>query len=107
MLVTKVNANITHVGDSVILERGCVRRKAIATEELLSNDVTQSHYVVGRLDALGKEIVLGEEMAYIDWKSSDRVWYIYSQSGKKLEDQSFVEYEDALNYAMNLTEENV
>ncbi len=52
--------------------------KAVATEALLSNERTASHYQVGAFDSFGKEIVLGEEMTYVDWHNkADVVWRVY------------------------------
>ena len=85
------NGDIISLGDKVRIERGHCRRNAVATKELLSNDVTAAHYFAGMrkvseggktvekvgIDALGKPIVLGEPMDYIDWKSPERAWYLY------------------------------
>ncbi len=51
------------------IEKGPLRKKAIATKELLDDEVTAAHYKVGAPDSLGKPIVLGQEMNYIDWKN--------------------------------------
>lgn len=49
----------------------------VATEELLSDAVTAHHYQVGLPDAMGKKIVLGEEMTYHDWQSSNTCHKVY------------------------------
>lgn len=72
------NGAMIEIGDAVRIEAGPVRRRGIATEELLSNDVTAGHYQVGAPDALGKPIVLGEIMDYVDWRSPARAYYLYS-----------------------------
>lgn len=83
--------DITQVGENVRLESGPVRKIAIATEELLHDDATAGHYYVGERiedgvrkigrDALGKPIVLGEEMTYLQWGGRNTVpvmgWYVY------------------------------
>lgn len=82
------NGQILQIGDTVRIEPGPVLKRAEATKELLSNDVTADHYVgprkatqdeiadpnvltigdqVFRVDAEGKPIQLGEEIAYLDW----------------------------------------
>lgn len=67
MPTIKRDGNIISIGDDIRIESGPRRVEAVATEELLANEVTAEHYVVGGKDALGKEIVLGEPMTYLDW----------------------------------------
>lgn len=89
--------NIVQVGDKVRIEPGPVRKKAVATKELLDDGVTAAHYheprqepildgagkptgemkTVVAIDALSNPIKLGQEMDYIDWKAKARVFYIY------------------------------
>ena len=57
-----VGENIIQVGPNYRAELGPRTKTEIATEELLHNDVTASHYVVGGMDAVCKPIVLGEPM---------------------------------------------
>jgi hypothetical protein len=64
------------VGDDVIVDCGPARKQAEATPELLSNAVTADHYTAGKIDALGKPIVLGESMTYLDWLAPFG-WYVY------------------------------
>lgn len=59
--------NILQIGESVRIESGPLRKTATATEELLDNAVTASHYQVDRADADGKPIQIGEDMTYLDW----------------------------------------
>ncbi len=98
--------NITDIDDVYRIEPGPVRKKAVASEELLSDEVTARHYFAGvrkepaydregklrtdpdgkpvyiehvGVDANGRQIKLGEEMEYIDWKSKDRTYYVYKR----------------------------
>ncbi|MBE3063853.1 MAG: hypothetical protein IMZ69_02400 [Spirochaetes bacterium] len=64
------------IGTTIRVENGPARKTAIATEELLDDAVTVSHYHIGLKDALGKVIVLGEPMTYLDYRGED-VWYVY------------------------------
>jgi hypothetical protein len=92
MQIKKVSDTITDIeGKSKVrVEQGHVRRKAVATEELLSNEVTASHYhapieetvngeqkVRYAIDSFGKRIELGKPMDYVDWLSDARVYYLY------------------------------
>ncbi len=62
----------------VRVEKAKPYRKAVATEDLLRNDRTAEHYQVGAFDSLGKPIVLGDEMTYVDWLNrSDVCWRVY------------------------------
>lgn len=63
-------------GPHLRLENGPKRKRAIATKELLSNEVTASHYTLGAFDARGKRIKLGEEMEYLDYLG-DIEWILY------------------------------
>lgn len=61
------------------IEKGPRTVVAVATKELLDNNVTAGHYQVGAPDALNKEIKLGEQMTYRDWKGE--FWYhVYALS---------------------------
>ncbi|MBE3088019.1 MAG: hypothetical protein IMZ71_02735 [Chloroflexi bacterium] len=64
------------IGTTIRVENGPARKTAIATEELLDNKVIASHYQAGLKDALGKVIILGEPMTYLDYRG-ELVWYIY------------------------------
>jgi hypothetical protein len=80
--------NILAIGDTIRIEPGPALIRAVATPELLANDVTADHYQAPRdatpeeiaskdfdtpegvfyaKDAMGQPIVLGQEMAYLDW----------------------------------------
>ena len=72
----RVNENLLQIGANIRVERGPARVDAIATEELLSNEVTADHYVEGAFDAIGRRIVLGEPMTYLDWRGK-RSFYLY------------------------------
>ena len=62
----------------VRVEKAKPYRRAVATEALLDDSRTAEHYRVGAFDSLGKLIVLGEEMTYVDWKNrNDFVWRLY------------------------------
>ena len=92
------------ISKTVRIDAGPVRRKAIATEELLSDLVTAGHYRAPRpataeeikseaimtkdgkrywIDALCKPIELGEEFTYVDWKSPERAYTVYALEGGK------------------------
>lgn len=83
------NGNLVEIGDpdtlgSFRIEPGPVRKVETATNELLADDRTLDHYFAGQrdtgttdndgnpvmhtgVDALGKEIKLGEPMTFNDW----------------------------------------
>ena len=67
---------IINISDTVRVEAGPARCRAVATPELLDDKVTATHYKVGAADALGKPIVANQEMDYLDWKGAP-VWHIY------------------------------
>lgn len=74
--IKRLNEALIEIDGRVRVERGPRMLTAVATEELLSNEVTASHYKVGGLDKLGKVIVLGEEMTYLDWLGK-HVFHLY------------------------------
>lgn len=76
MTVVEINETLTEIDGRVRIESGPKRVVAVATNELLDDEVTASHYAAGKKDAVGKPIVLGEEMTYIDWMG-ERGWYVY------------------------------
>ena len=62
----------------VRVEKAKPYRTAMATEALLQNDRTATHYQVGKPDSFAKPIVLGEEMTFVEWhKPEDFVWRVY------------------------------
>lgn len=67
---------IVQLSDKYRAESGPVRKEAVATTELLSNEVTAEHYQEGKFDAMGKTIKLGEKMTYLDYRNA-RCWYLY------------------------------
>jgi hypothetical protein len=67
---------LIEIGSTIRVENGPARKTAVATPELLDDKMTASHYQVGAFDAMGKRIVLGESMTYLDYRGK-WVWYIY------------------------------
>lgn len=75
----------------VRIEPGPVKKRAVATAELLSDAVTAEHYFAGTRtieeggktvekigrDRLGKPIEMGKPIDYFDWKSPVRRFYLY------------------------------
>lgn len=103
----KTTGSMTDIDDFIRIEPGHKHKKAVATEELLSDEVTARHYYAGvrkepvylangeqrkdpdgnlvyadrvGIDALGKPIELGKEMDYIDWKSKERSYNVYKKT---------------------------
>lgn len=70
------------VSPTVRVEAGPCVKTAIATPELLDDEVTLSHYREGAPDKLGKKIVLGEEMTYADWKG-EYEWKVYKLESRE------------------------
>ncbi len=68
--------DLIQVSEFVRVEKGFVLKRALATEELLDNLVTASHYKVGNRDAKNKLIELGKEIWYVDYKGP-MVWYVF------------------------------
>jgi hypothetical protein len=69
---------LIEIGSTIRVENGPARKTAVATKELLDDKMTASHYQVGAFDAMGKRIVLGERMTYLDYRG-ELVWYIYQE----------------------------
>ena len=59
--------DITQVGPRVRIEPGPRVKQALATAELLSDEATAAHYKIGRPDAHGKPIEIGQPMTYAAW----------------------------------------
>ena len=76
MDVKRLNERLVEIDRCVRVERGPVMKTAIASAETLSDEVTASHYAIGKPDKLGKPIVEGEEFAYLDWKGA-HAWHVY------------------------------
>lgn len=76
MDIVRRNEAMVDIGDRVRVERGPRMVTAIATEELLDDNVTAGHYKVGGFDKLGKPIVLGQEFTYLDWLGP-HVFHLY------------------------------
>jgi hypothetical protein len=88
-----MNSESIKISETIVIESGPAKKKAIATEELLSDAVTAGHYKAGLrevtmpdgsvvmkpyVDAMNKPIFLGEEMTYLDWLG-EWVWYVYQE----------------------------
>lgn len=69
--VTKKGDMIVIGDDQVRIEQGFKRFTATATEELLDDARTASHYQAGKPDAMGVPIVLGEKHTFIEWGGKD------------------------------------
>ena len=67
---------IIEIGKTIRIEDGPPRKKTIATAEVLDDKITAKHYQKGKLDAMGKPIILGQEMTYLDYYGK-HVFYIY------------------------------
>ncbi len=94
MSITYINEDLIDIGGKVRVERGPARKAGKATEALLSDDKTLSHYQIGRLDAVGNVIEAGKTFTYLDWLGP-KGWYVYVLGdGAPLED-SFHENEAA------------
>ncbi len=96
-MLERLNADLIEVKPGVRIERGPARITEIATEALLSNEVTAAHYTVGQLDALNKPIEIGKTCTLIDWLNPDKVWYVYHEQeftekidGKSLKIKRFI-----------------
>ena len=89
------NENIVNVGDDFRIEPGPPLVTAVATAELLSDDLTAPHYhlpissedgegVTYAKDATGAPIEEGKEFTYLDWGGNNnegkRVFYIYKKT---------------------------
>jgi hypothetical protein len=83
MATVKREGDLISIGDSVRIERGPPLLTATATEALLADEKTASHYKVGQADALGNPIVLGEPFAYLDYGGNEvegkRVFYVFQK----------------------------
>lgn len=67
------------VSDRVRVESGPPRKKAVATRELLDNNVTHKKYQVGAPDSFNRIIQLGQVIDYVDWyvPEDQWVWNVY------------------------------
>ena len=77
MDIVRLGKNLTEIDKCIRVESGPPRKKGIATDKLLDNLVTASHYQVGNFDAYGKVIEHGKEMDYVDWKTEEVVFNVY------------------------------
>lgn len=91
MDIVRINEDLLQVGDKVRIERGPERKTETATEDLLNNDVTATHYAAGAPDADGNAIVIGQPMVYVDWLGP-RGFYIFQKAGPGENDWQKVEY---------------
>ena len=94
MNIVKLNDDLSEIDGKVRVERGPVRKTGKATEALLSDDRTKSHYKVGALDAAGQPIVLGKSMTYLDWLA-DKGFYVYGLADGQWVEDSFHSEETA------------
>jgi len=75
---------LIQVTPTVRVECGPVRRATIATAEALDDRVTARHYQVGKRDALGKPIAIGEPMTYLDYRGPWG-WHVYQMQPVQLD----------------------
>lgn len=79
MALKEINPKLFELDGKYRMEVGPPLVHAVATEKLLSDEVTARHYKEGALDAKNKTIVIGEEMDFLDWKNKGKwVWYMYA-----------------------------
>lgn len=81
---SKRTRELIEISDTVRVESGPVRRRAIASHDTLSDGVTARHYKAGRFDAEGKVILLGQEMTYLDYRG-DWAYHIYQKRDTMLD----------------------
>jgi hypothetical protein len=124
-------SQITQVGHNVRIEPGPMRRREVASEEILSDDVTASHYhapkevdvidkatgkptgekeTVVAVDSFGKPIDLGQPFDFVDWKSEVRAWNVYrletvEAANMWVHKGSHANEQDALSQAVELASE--
>jgi hypothetical protein len=94
MNIVKLNDDLSEIDGKVRVERGPARKTAKATEALLSNDRTLSHYQIGALDAAGQPIALGKPMTYLDWLAA-KGFYVYGLVEQQWAEDSFHDDETA------------
>lgn len=95
--MNRINENLIELDGKIRIERGPKLKIDIATEELLSDEVTAQHYkapvvteengekiITYTHDAIGETIELGKEIVYLDWLG-EHTWYIYKQVEVTLE----------------------
>lgn len=100
--IERLSDTLIEIGGKVRVEQGPELKTAEATEELLDDKVTASHYhapvekthaasgktvKVYAKDALGQRIEIGSDMTYLDWLG-DRVWYVYVKQWEEVLDAS-------------------
>lgn len=105
------------IGENVRVEQGPKLVTEIATRECIDDTRTAAHYQFGRLDALGNEIVEGQEFTYLAWGGSEnapiKVWYVYEwmqrmnpETGEEFEAwteiATFDDKDEAIEYAQTL-----
>lgn len=96
----KISDDLYEVDGRVRLERGPCLCRETATEELLADDRTARHYVVGGIDRDGNPIVLGKEMSFLDYLKPYG-WYVYlleadptvKDYGKRWKEKAFFQAE--------------
>lgn len=88
MKTIRINEDLIEIGGKARVERGPAKKTGEATEALLSNDITATHYQFGALDAEGQVIVEGRTMTYFDWRAGKTDFYVYrlDEDGRWQED---------------------
>jgi hypothetical protein len=80
-----LNDALIQIGDNARVERGPLRRTAIASAALLTSYEAQvaqfgstlrDSYQIGALDSDSNVIVEGQEFAFLDWNGTP-VWHVY------------------------------
>ena len=99
------DGRVVEIEGKVRIEPGPLRQRAVATKQLIADEVTARHYRVGEPDALGKTIKLGNEIDYIHWRNAAEVFYVYlldAKTGRFLPQGQRDTYEEALSVATEL-----
>jgi hypothetical protein len=95
------------ITETTRIEKGPPMVETVATAELLSNEVTATHYQEGRLDAVGTTIELDKPIKYLDWLHPENwVWYVYKldETGRYIKVGTFDDEIDAALYAKEVAE---
>ena len=93
------------LSETVRIDKGPPMRIATVTEALLAGSRLASHYWLGAPDAMGKPIVLGGVMLYVDWKAPecDHVFTVYElENGRYQIRERYVTEAEALEAARAL-----
>ncbi len=83
--------SIVTVGNNMRIERGPALVTAAATPELLSDDLTASHYAVGKQDAKGEFIEEGKDFSFLNYGGTNHEgvygYYVYKRRDLSEADQ--------------------